>query len=92
MCRTSLPRGGGRLQRVGEGLFLLPDLHPFAAMPLFTSERLAAVGDPAGVGRIELFRMMWEEVMRLISLRGLYSGIQQRCIPVDELREPSLPP
>ena len=84
--------GGGRLQRVGEGLFLLPDLHPFAAMPLFTSERLAAVGDPAGVGRIELFRMMWEEVMRLISLRGLYSGIQQRCIPVDELREPSLPP
>jgi hypothetical protein len=90
-ARSLFTSGGGSLKRVGEGLFLLPALRPFEAAPLFTSVRHAAVGDPAGVSRIELFRMAWEEVLRLIRLRSLYARIRQRSIPLHELQETSLP-
>lgn len=79
--------GGESLLRVRDGLFVLPRLAAFEAVPLFSCPRQARASDPRGISPRELFRMLWEEALRMVVLRGHYRGIRQRLVPIERLRD-----
>ncbi len=80
--RSTAPRlllpAGAALDTVRPGVFRLPMLDAGAAVCLYRTERHAAVDDPAGISRAEIFRMQCEEVIRLIYLRRLVRVLNAR--------------